>query len=168
MKLYAPTLVLLAALVLAGAAQARTVNCNPPGNVLAWDGSRGFEIQLQDSTRPDFVGVHAHAPVFQMPLCGPSAASQAGMAAVASQRRFYVLLAAFPAKPTAAQWKARWKPLLAAAAATDADYLALVNAVIAGDPHYGGFDPVALRAHLNLDRSWLLRHEATPYGTTVA
>lgn len=168
MKLYTPILVLLAAGVLAVTAQAHTVTCNPPGNALFPDAGRGFAMQLKDSTRPWLVAT-AHAPTIQTPLCGPSAATAAGMAAIAHQRRFYALLAAFPAHPTKAQWQARWKPLLVEAAATDASYLQLVTAILQVDPHYGGMgDPAGLRTHLNADRSWLLRHERTPFGAPVS
>lgn len=163
------TMTILAAAALAsaaGTAGASTAGCTPAGNVLGTT-YRPFRGQLVDSVRPYQHPAQSPAAV-AMPLCGPAAAVSAGMQAVAHQRRFYVLLAALPARPTRSQWRARWRPLLEEAAAADQAYLSVVSGIFRADPGYGGIDRRGMTAALAADRAWLVREEGAAYGSTIA
>jgi len=82
-------------------------------------------------------------------LCGDQARQLA-----AGQTRFYVMLRAFPAKPTRAQWKARFRSLMQAAIALDAEFLPLAG---------GGQE----RLNVAADKAWLVAAQNTPYGGTL-
>lgn len=84
----------------------------------------------------------------QVALCGDAARK-----VYADQQRFYVLLRAFPLKPTRAQWQARFRPLMQAAIVADTDFLRV-----------GSSSKVF---PISVDKAWLVAAQFTPFGKTL-
>lgn len=84
------------------------------------------------------------------PFCGtPSEKTQA-----AALKRFYVLLMAFPLRPTRAQWQARFKPLVDAAITFD-------HLIVST---YG---PYAYASYPGRDLAWLHSIRNAAYGSKL-
>lgn len=72
-------------------------------------------------------------PVVEGGVPGIAAAAQASEVA---QARFLALYRAFPRSPTAAQWKARWRPLIQQAIVADTSMLTVVATYVAAMTAY--------------------------------
>lgn len=133
-------------------ARSEAVACNGPdaGAVVAINADHGFRSYLLGIGKPYWR--RAISPLPKGPYCGnPPALVTTAKQAYAAQKRFYVLLMAFPIRPTRAQWNARFKPLVDAAISCDG----LIMQVI------GKQD---LQTH---DIAWLRSIRNSPYGTNL-
>lgn len=139
-----------AVIVTTDVARGATADCvgDPALNVAAYNAEYGFRPYLLGIGTSWWQGKSRIAAVPTSQPCGTSAVK-----AQADQQRFYVLLRAFPAKPTKAQWKARFKPLVQAAIVADQDFLTL------------GSGPY--RTPIVADLVWLASVSKTPFGRPV-
>lgn len=144
---------LLAVAVLAAAASTTAADARASctgtdaAGVVAMNADRGFRNYLVNLGKPYWR--RSISPLPKGPYCGSLVTT--AKQSYAAQKRFYVLLMAFPINPTRAQWNARFKPLVDAAIACDG----LIMQVI------GRQD---LQTH---DLAWLRSIRNSPYGTNL-
>lgn len=163
-----PVLVLIgglaaATLVVAAGARAASSDCysqggQPAVNSVAFNTDYGLKPYLLGLGSSSWRGKQRIAAPPAGALCGSDGEVAAGKAALADQARFYTLLRAFPQTPTRRQWKARFGPLMQAALAADAQFLALLRAH--GSSGYYG-------PRVAADQAWLAAHTRAPYGSSL-
>lgn len=139
-----------AVIVTTDVARGATVDCSTPAlNVISFNSEYGFRPFIVGIGSSWWKGKQRLAAVANSPKpCDPVAAK-----AYADQQRFYVLLRAFPAKPTKGQWQARFVPLMHAATAADGDFLTIIS---------GPASATAIA-----DRKWLISTSKTTFGSVV-
>lgn len=142
---------LLAASAYATGAGATSTACTGPRAdlVVALNVEQGFQRYLIGIGTPSWRKYTNAVPAG--PYCGTADQVATAKRAYADQKRFYVLLMAFPAKPTRAQWNARFKPLVDAAIACDRVIIEIV-----------GRQDVQMH-----DLAWLESVRSARYGTAI-
>lgn len=133
------------------AAAARPSSCTGPRAdlVVANNVEQGFRRYLMGIGTPYWRRSISAIPAG--PYCGTASEAATARHAYAVQKRFYVLLMAFPAKPTRAQWNARFKPLVDAAIACDQVIIEII-----------GHQDVQVH-----DLAWLQSVRNTRYGSSL-
>lgn len=143
---------IIAATIIVEVAKASPADCQGSTNPIAATADYGLKPYLLGVGSSWWRGKERIAMPQTMPVT-PMCSTVAQ--AYASQQRFYVLLRAFPANPTRAQWQASYRSLMQAAITTDTEILALVH----GNPYYYG--------NVSRDKAWLVRVQNLPYGMLV-
>lgn len=142
---------LAAVAAFAGTARASTTDCtgDQAWNTIAFNADYGLKPYLIGLGSTSWRGKERLAAAALTAPCGGGAA----LKAYTDQQRFYRLLRAFPQNPTRAQWRARFRPLIAAAVAADADFLPLVSG--------------PARTPIVADKAWLVAAQSTPFGRSL-
>lgn len=177
-------------------ANAGTIDCTSPDNAIFFNAQSGFKNHFLGIGQDWYRKSIPPAAIPHGPLCNSSPTLLAiTKTAVANQQRFFVLLRAFPMRPTRAQWNARFKPLVDAAIASDSAFLRLIKENITegvasfNTSHHCGVAPnppsecdnqtlpESLRGDLANarsettpianDRAWLMRVRSVAYGTNI-
>lgn len=144
---------IVGAVVVCKANAATQTGCQTASNIAFFNADYGLKPYLIGIGQPYWNGKNRLAATTNLPST-PFCDSIA-QAAYLDQQRFYVLLRAFPVRPTRAQWKARYGTLMQTAINTDV----LFEQINRGDP--------VIMRNLVVDLAWLRSATHAPFGSVA-